>query len=65
MAIRKVQVDLEDRLAKLFGSISRARILSFLLANSGMNFCQRENIFLTENSELGYNLKIFFEGEFE
>jgi predicted transcriptional regulator len=47
MAIRKVQVDLEDMLAKLFGSVSRARILSFLLANSGMNFYQREIMFET------------------
>jgi hypothetical protein len=47
MANRKFQTDLEDRLAKLFGSISRARILSFLLANSGMNFYQREIMFET------------------
>jgi predicted transcriptional regulator len=47
MAIRKVQVDLEDMLAKLFGSVSRARILSFLLANSGMSFYQREIMFET------------------
>jgi predicted transcriptional regulator len=47
MAIRKVQLDLEDMLVKLFGSLSRARILSFLLANSGMNFYQREIMFET------------------
>lgn len=38
---------LEDNLVKLFGSISRARILGFLYAFSGQSFYQREIMFET------------------
>jgi predicted transcriptional regulator len=38
---------LEENLVKLFGSISRARILSFLYAFKGQSFYQREIMYET------------------
>lgn len=37
----------EDRLVKLFGSISRAKILSLLLTHTGRPFYQREIMYET------------------
>jgi len=37
----------EESLVKLFGSTSRARILSFLLGNTGNSFYQREIMYET------------------
>jgi len=37
----------DETLAKLFGSVSRARILEFLLAHAGRAFYQREIMFET------------------
>jgi hypothetical protein len=39
--------DSDQILAKLFGSVSRARILELLLSNSGRTFYQREIMFET------------------
>ena len=38
---------LEDNFVKLFGSVSRARILSFLYAFEGQSFYQREIMYET------------------
>jgi len=43
----KKTVEPEKNLAKLFGSVSRARILEFLYAFSGRSFYQREIVFET------------------
>lgn len=43
----KTKVDVERNLVKLFGSTSRARILSFLYENTGQSFYQREIMFET------------------
>ena len=40
-------VDPEENLVKLFGSVSRARILNFLYAFEGQSFYQREIMFET------------------
>ena len=40
-------VDPEENLAKLFGSVSRARILNFLYAFEGQSFYQREIMYET------------------
>jgi predicted transcriptional regulator len=39
--------DKEEKLARLFGSTSRARILAFLSSNSGQSYYQREIIYET------------------
>ena len=36
------KIDAEENLVRLFGSTSRPRILSFLFANTGHSFYQRE-----------------------
>ena len=41
------KVGLEENLIKLFGSVSRARILSFLYAFAGQSFYQREIMYET------------------
>jgi len=41
------KIDPEEVLVKLFGSISRARILSFLYAFEGQSFYQREIMYET------------------
>jgi predicted transcriptional regulator len=46
------KVDLEENLVKLFGSVSRARFLSFLYAFEGQSFYQREIMY-----ETGLNLR--------
>jgi DNA-binding transcriptional ArsR family regulator len=43
----KKKVKPEESLVKLFGSVSRARILAFLYAFSGRSFYQREIMFDT------------------
>jgi predicted transcriptional regulator len=43
----KKQAEPEENLVKLFGSVSRARILAFLYAFSGRSFYQREIVFET------------------
>jgi predicted transcriptional regulator len=43
----KIESDLEGRLVRFFGSISRARILVFLYAYTGRTFYQREIMFET------------------
>jgi hypothetical protein len=40
-------VDPEESLVKLFGSVSRARILNFLYAFEGQSFYQREIMYET------------------
>lgn len=40
-------IDPEETLVKLFGSVSRARILSFLYAFEGQSFYQREIMYET------------------
>ena len=40
-------LDSEEILARLFGSVSRARILHFLLSHAGRTFYQREIMFET------------------
>lgn len=42
-----VALDPEVVLSRLFGSVSRARILHFLLSHAGMTFYQREIMFET------------------
>jgi len=42
-----VTLDPEETLTRLFGSMSRARILHFLLSHAGMAFYQREIMFET------------------
>jgi predicted transcriptional regulator len=41
------RMDSEETLVKLFGSVSRARILSFLYAFEGQSFYQREIMYET------------------
>jgi len=41
------RIDPEETLVKLFGSVSRARILSFLYAFEGQSFYQREIMYET------------------
>jgi predicted transcriptional regulator len=41
------RASLEENLVKLFGSVSRARILSFLYAFEGQSFYQREIMYET------------------
>jgi predicted transcriptional regulator len=41
------RIDSEETLVKLFGSVSRARILSFLYAFEGQSFYQREIMYET------------------
>ena len=43
----KKGIDSDEVLTKLFGSISRARILSFLYAHAGQSFYQREIMYET------------------
>jgi predicted DNA-binding transcriptional regulator len=43
----KIKSEGEERVIKLFGSISRARILTFLLAHAGQSFYQREIMYET------------------
>jgi len=43
----KKKADPQESLVKLFGSVSRARILEFLYAFSGQSFYQREIVFET------------------
>ena len=59
----KKGIDSDEVLTKLFGSISRARILSFLYAHAGQSFYQREIMYETGLSlrpvqilDLGSNL---------
>jgi len=42
-----VTLDPEEILTRLFGSVSRARILQFLLSHTGRTFYQREIMFET------------------
>jgi len=48
----KIKPEKEERLAKLFGSVSRARILSLLVAHAGRSFYQREIMY-----EMGFSLR--------
>jgi predicted transcriptional regulator len=41
------RIDPEENLVKLFGSVSRARILNFLYAFEGQSFYQREIMYKT------------------
>ena len=41
------RIDSEENLVKLFGSVSRARILNFLYAFEGQSFYQREIMYET------------------
>jgi len=43
----KIKAEKEERVVKLFGSISRARILGFLYAHEGRTFYQREIMYET------------------
>jgi len=46
----RINSEEEDTVVKLFGSISRARILSLLLAHAGRSFYQREIMYETDLS---------------
>jgi predicted transcriptional regulator len=43
----KIKPEKEERVVKLFGSVSRARILSLLVAHAGRSFYQREIMYET------------------
>jgi predicted transcriptional regulator len=43
----KIKAEKEERLVKLFGSVSRTRILCFLYAHDGQTFYQREIMYET------------------
>jgi predicted DNA-binding transcriptional regulator len=46
----KIKPEKEERVVKLFGSVSRARILSLLVAHAGRSFYQREIMYETDLS---------------